>query len=120
MSKDEKDSVIRQVYYDADAGFGSIAETFKDANKVLNSITYNDVKDFLERQKSRQTKPYRGFNSYVAHEPLQEIQIDIADFTRSVKENEGYRYCFVAVDVFTKFCHAVPIKDKKPMHHYGQ
>ena len=113
MSKDEKDKVIRQVYYDADTGFGSIAETFKDAKKVLNSITYNDVKEFLERQKSRQTKPYRGFNSYVAHEPLQEIQIDIADFTRSVKENEGYRYCFVAVDVFTKFCHAVPIKDKK-------
>ena len=80
----------------------------------MNSITYNDVKDFLERQKSRQTKPYRGFNSYVAHEPLQEIQVDIADFTRSVKENEGYRYCFVVVDVFTKFCHAVPIKDKKP------
>ena len=114
MRKDEKDKFIRQVYYDADTGFGSIAETFKDAKKVLNSITYNDVKDFLERQKSRQTKPYRGFNSYVAHEPLQEIQVDIADFTRSVKENEGYRYCFVAVDVFTKFCHAVPIKDKKP------
>ena len=86
MSKDEKDKVIRQVYYDADTGFGSIAETFKDAKKVLNSITYNDVKEFLERQKSRQTKPYRGFNSYVAHEPLQEIQIDIADVTCSVKE----------------------------------
>ena len=68
----------------------------------------------MEPQKPRQTKPYRGFNSYVAHEPLQEIQIDIADFTRSVKENDGYRYCVVAVDVFTKFCHAVPIKDKKP------
>ena len=33
MSKDEKDKVIRQVYYDADTGFGSIAETFKDAKK---------------------------------------------------------------------------------------
>ena len=80
----------------------------------MSTITYNDVKEFLERQKPRQTKPYKGFNSYVAHEPLQEIQIDIADFTRSVKENDGYRYCFVAVDVFTKFCHAVPIKDKQP------
>ena len=28
----------------------------------------------------------------MAHEPLQEIQVDIADFTRSVKENKGYRY----------------------------
>jgi hypothetical protein len=68
----------------------------------------------LERQKSRQTKPYRGFNSYVAHEPLQEIQIDICDFTASGALNDGFRYLFVAVDIFTKFAHGVPIKDKQP------
>lgn len=71
------------------------------------------MKDFLSRQKVRQFKGYRGFNSYVAKEPLQEIQIDIADFTRSAEENGGIRYLFVAIDIFTKICHAVPIKDKK-------
>ena len=110
----EKDRIIRQVYYDADTGFGSIKSTYDDANKLLNTITYNDVKDFLERQKSRQTEGYRGFNSYVANEPLSEIQIDIADFTASGALNNGFRYLFVAVDIFTKFCHAVPIKDKQP------
>ena len=40
--------------------------------------------------------------------------MDIADFTRSAEVNDGYRYAFVAVDIFTKVCHAVPIKDKKP------
>ena len=117
MSKEDKenrDKVIRQVYYDADTGFGSIAETFKESKKILNTITYNDVKDFLERQKVRQFKAYRGFNSYVATEPLQELQIDIADFTASGAVNDGYRYCFVAIDIFTKYCHAVPIKDKRP------
>ena len=118
MSKEDKAQIIRSIYYDRESGFGSINDTYQQAKKVLSSITYNDVKEFLERQKSRQTKPYKGFNSYVAHEPLQEIQIDIADFTRSVKENDGYRYCFVAVDVFTKFCHAVPIKDKKAKRIY--
>ena len=114
MSKEDKDQIIRSIYYDSESGFGSINDTYQQAKKVLSSITYNDVKEFLERQKSRQTKPYRGFNSYVAHEPLQELQIDIADFTRSVEENNGYRYCFVAVDIFSKVCHAVPIKDKRP------
>lgn len=114
MSGDNKDTIIRQVYYDADTGFGSIAETYKDAKKVLSSITYNDVKDFLERQKSRQIKGYKGFNSYVANEPLQEIQCDIADFTASGALNDGYRYAFVAVDIFTKYLWAVPIKDKQP------
>ena len=110
----EKDRIIRTVYYDSDNGFGSISDTYRDANKILNTITYNDVKDFLERQKSRQTKGYRGFNSYVAHEPLQELQIDICDFTASGALNDGFRYLFVAVDIFTKFSHGVAIKDKQP------
>ena len=114
MSKEEKQQIIRGVYYDSETGFGSINNTYQQAKKTLNTITYNDVKEFLERQKSRQTKPYRGFNSYVAHGPLQEIQIDIADFTRSAEVNNGYRYLFVAVDIFTKMCHAVPIKNKEP------
>ena len=104
MSKEEKDKIIRQIYYDADTGFSSVSDTYHDAKKILNTITYNDVKDFLERQKTRQTKGYRGFNSYVAHEPLAEMQIDIADFTASGALNSGFRYLFVAVDIFTKFC----------------
>ena len=114
MSREVKDKIIRQIYYDSDSGFGSIKSTYDDANKILNTITYNDVKDFLERQKSRQTKGYRGFNSYVANEPLQEIQCDIADFTASGALNNGFRYLFVAVDIFTKFSHGVAIKDKQP------
>ena len=110
----DKDKIIRQIYYDVHDGFGSINETYKKAHHILNTITLNDVKDFLSRQKSRQTKAYTGFNSYVAKEPLQEIQIDISDFTRSAEMNDGYRYAFVAVDIFTKICHAVPIKNKQP------
>jgi hypothetical protein len=110
---ENKDRIIRQVYYN-ESGFGSIAETYKEAKKILNTITLNDVKDFLERQKTRQIKGYKGFNSYVADHALQEIQIDIAVFTDSTEENKGFAYCFVAIDIFTKFCHAVPIKDRKP------
>ena len=112
--KSEKDHVIRQIYYDVDTGFGSISETYRDAQKILNTITYNDVKDFLERQKSRQTKAYRGFNSYVANEPLQELQVDLGDFTASSDVNNGFRYMFLAVDIFSKYIHCVPVKDKKP------
>ena len=35
-------------------------------------------------------------------------------FTDSAEENKGFKYCFVAIDIFTKYSHAVPIKDKKP------
>ena len=109
-----KDRVIRQVYYDVDTGFGSINETYQNAKKILNTITYNDVKDFLERQKSRQFKKYHGYNSYVASKPLQELQIDIGDFTKSGAVNDGYRYMFLAVDIFSKYIHCVPVEDKEP------
>ena len=70
----------------------------------------NDVKEFLERQKVRQFKAYRGFSSYVATEPLQELQIDIADFTASGAVNDGYRYCFVAIDIFYQVLPCSPNK----------
>ena len=67
-----------------------------------------------KRNSNKQTKPYKGFSSYVAKEPLQEIQIELAIFIDSAPDNNAYKYVFVAVDIFTKICHAVPTKDKKP------
>ena len=63
---EDKDKIIRQIYYDPGDGFGSVSDIYKKAHHILNTITVNDVKEFLNKQKSRQTKPYRGFNSYVA------------------------------------------------------
>ena len=113
MSED-KDEITRGVYYDATDGYASINTTYNQAHHILNAITLHDVKDSVCRQKSRQIKSYRGVNSYVAKEPLQKLQMDIADSTRPAEVNEGYRYAFVAVDIFTKICHAVRTKDKTP------
>ena len=33
MSKEEKDKIIRQIYYDADSGFGGVSETYKTSKK---------------------------------------------------------------------------------------
>ena len=112
----DKDSIIRSIYYDADDGFDSIIATYRKANKVLNTITFADVKSFIEKQKgsNKQTKPYRGFNSYVAPGILHEIHIDLAIFTDSAKDTNGYKFLFVAIDIFSKYIWAVPIKDKKP------
>ena len=113
MSVDtEKNKIIRGVYY-GDDGFGSIRQTYEEAHKIMNSITYADVKNFLERQKSRQFKAYRGFNSYIADNPLEEIQLDISDFTESSAVNDGFRYALVGIDIFTKIATAIPIKTKQ-------
>ena len=66
MTVKDNDNTIRQIYYDPDEGFGSVSDTYKQAHHILNTITANDVKHFLDKQKSRQTKPYSGLNSCVA------------------------------------------------------
>ena len=112
-SQGNKDNILIHIYYNED-GFRSINETYKETNKQLNSITIEYTKQwFKKKQKGRQTKAYKGFNSYVADEPLEEIQIDLADFTRNAAENDGHRYCLVAVDVFTKMLWGVPINNKQ-------
>ena len=113
MGQEDEENILRTIYYNED-GSGSINETYKEAKKQLNTITIEDTKTWLEKQKGRQTKAYKGFNSYVADEPLEEIQIDLAIFTDSAPDNDGYKYVFVAVDVFAKIIWGVPIKDKKP------
>ena len=109
MSQEEKEKILRTIYYNED-GFGSVNKTYKEAKKQLNRITIEDTKKRLEKQKGRQTKPCNGFNSYVADEPLEEIQIGLAIFTDSAPDNNGYKYAFVAIDIFTKMLWAVPIK----------
>ena len=99
---EDKNKLIRGVYYDQENGFGSINDIYKQSHRILNIITLNDVNEFLNKQKSRQTKAYRGFNSYVAKAPLQAMQADLAVLTDSAPDNNGYTYVCVAVDIFTK------------------
>ena len=51
MSEESKDNIIRGVYYDAEKGVGSVSDTYKQAHHLPNTITVNDVKELLSRQK---------------------------------------------------------------------
>ena len=100
----DKDSVVRSIYYDKDDGFDRAIATYRKANKVLNTITVADVKSWLEKQKSKQTKAYRGFNSYVAPKALHELQIDIAIFTDSANDNSGLNYVLLLLIFSVNTC----------------
>ena len=116
MLNEEKETILRQIYYDTEHGFGSIYETYKQAVKLLPSVTLNDVKEFLAKLQSRQLKAYRGFNSYVAHEPLQEIQIDLADFTKSAEATMGLGMPLWQSTCFPNICGQCPARIKGQMN----
>jgi len=110
---ESKESTIKQVYENAASGHGSIRGTYIQANKINPGIRYVDVKEYLDKQQHRQTQfKYKGSNSFVSPHALFEIEIDLIDMTKKSEENDGYRYALVAIDNFTKFAHAVPIKNK--------
>ena len=56
----------------------------------------------------------KGYNSFVSNESLDQIQLDLADFTKNAEENDGYRFALVGVDVFSRYGWLVPMKTKQP------
>jgi hypothetical protein len=110
---DTKAQTLRELYYDED-GFMSTANLYKDAKRANPSITYADVKEWLAKQSSIQTLTKRTlYNSYVADHKLQVVGCDLADYSRSKEHNDGYAYIFMAIDYFTKFIVAYPLKTKQ-------
>ena len=106
------DAVVSKVYYDLSSGYGSIDNAWQAARTIDPKITKNNVKDFVARQEVRQTKKRRGDNSFIPFAPLEEFQIDLADFGSTATAT--YRYAFVSIDIFSQKLAVVPMKSKKP------
>ena len=101
---------MNDIYYNEKTGFQNQKLTYEAAKKRLSDITAEYVQEWFSKQKGQQLKPYRGFNSYIVDGPNQEVAADLADFSRNSIYNRDYGFIFIAVDAFTKFAWAVPIK----------
>ena len=103
------EAVIRNVYYNVDTGFGSAKKTLQQAWAIDPSITEEDVRRFLAKQKVKQdlTRKRRE-GSYVASAPREEFQADLADFG----ERASPRYGLACIDVFSRLATVIPIAEK--------
>ena len=111
----DKEKIIKSIYEDKELGYGSLKDTYRQAVKKDPDIRLADVKNYLNKLEHRQTQfKYKGFNSFVSPHPLFEIEVDLIDLTKKAQENNGFRYCMVAIDNFTKFAWGVAIKTKQP------
>ena len=78
MSEENKNAIIKDIYYDK-TGFGSVQSTYQKAHKKNTSITLKDVKDWVFKNVDETRKP-KGYNSYINDEAYQEYQIDLIFF----------------------------------------
>jgi hypothetical protein len=105
-----KDEILKFIYFDP-AGYGSVKETYADARKKDKSITMKDVKDFIDKH-VEQKKQLRGYNSFIAHEPKEEYQLDLFFIPKRDFPNETFVGGVLVIDIFTKFISIIPIKSK--------
>jgi hypothetical protein len=105
MSKDE---IIKKVYFEP-SGFGSRKTTLADSKKIDNSITNDDVKQFLKKNTEQKTQ-VKGYNSFIAPYPNYEYQVDL--FFINDLPDQKIKAGMVVIDIFTKFAAVIPIKGK--------
>jgi len=105
MSKDE---IIRKVYFDP-SGFSSRKITLADSKKLDNSITNDDVKQFLAKN-TEQKKQLKGYNSFVAPYANYEYQLDL--FFINDLPNQKLKIGLLLIDIFTKYAVVIPVKSK--------
>ena len=106
----DKNKIISNVYFDP-AGYSSIKTTLEDARKKDKTITYNDVKEWFQKN-IEQKKQLKGYNSYVANEAKFEYQIDLFFISPKDFPNETNIGGVLCIDIFSKFITIIPIKSK--------
>ena len=109
-----KAKTIKEVYNDP-AGFGTPAQTYKDAKKKDKTITLADVKKWFAQNVQRKSS-LKGVNSFVAQDPKQELQIDLFFITERQLPNQRMRIGMMAVNAFTKKMTVVPLASKDGAH----
>jgi hypothetical protein len=115
----EFDSRLKQIYYNPKepGSFGGKEALYRAAKQHgINNVTRPKVDDFAQTQRTYTLhKPCRkkfSRNPTVVHGIDSQWQADLADMQDYADSNDGNRYIFTVIDVFSKFAWAIPVKKK--------
>lgn len=109
----EMERKLENIYYDIEnpASYGGVAKLSK-----ISGIPFRTVKNWLKSQ-----------DTYTLHKPVRHkfirrkvlaygigdlMQCDLVDVSKLSKYNNGVKYLLTAIDVFSKYGYALPLKKK--------
>lgn len=98
------------------AAYSSPGRLYQVARKRFKKISKSDVVSFLEGETAytlhkRVVKKFRRRKTYAKH--LDYLwQLDLADVSSLAKENRGYRFLLVGIDILSRYAFVVPLKSK--------
>ena len=109
----EKNELLKKSYYDpfSAAGFAGAAKLAKVTGvqrNVVNKWIQNQDAYTLHKQYRKRFQRRKTIVSGI----LEQFQCDLIDIQKLKKENDGYGYIFMCIDVFSKMAHAIPLKTK--------
>src|SRR5689334_16587171 len=120
MGKIKIDEVLEKIFTNLDnpAAFTSFERVYQAARRLNKKITRDDVRKQLEASRTYTLhKPRRLKFPRLRTVPLgymTDWQADLADFQKVSRDNDGYRYLLVCVDVFSRMVFTAPVKSKSP------
>ena len=99
------------------AGFSGHDQLYKEALKLDPKIKRKDVQLFLESDRTYTLHKPRRVNfkrsKTIASGFMTDVQCDLADMQKLSRDNKGFRYILIGIDVLSKRVFAAPIKSKK-------
>jgi len=84
------------------------------------TISLKEVQDFIKKQSInqvyKQTKKIKSKQEFItAFSAYEKVQLDLLDYQKYSKQNKGFNYILIIVDIFSRKAFALPIKNKKPV-----
>lgn len=118
MEREEINKLLTKLYYNISEGesLGSAEKLFRNAKKIKPKITRRQVQEWLSTQ-----------DVYTLHKPARKRfkrnrvmvggidqiwEMDLVDLQSIKKYNNNFKYILTAIDCFSKFAWAQPLKDK--------
>ncbi|RWS20542.1 hypothetical protein B4U80_06503, partial [Leptotrombidium deliense] len=119
---DDKRKLLKNIYYNTrdSASFSSAEKLFQKAKLYSPTIKLKEVKEWLSGELTYTLhKPIRkNFkrNKIVARGVDDQWQADLVDVGKFDTQNDGNKFILTAIDVFSKFAFAEPIKNKNAVN----
>jgi transposase InsO family protein len=113
MTKKVSIDAINDIYYNPQEGLQSLEKLYKKLQERGIRITYKQLREYLQNQDLNQIFTRRKVKAYFplsSSAPFQRLQIDLLDMSNQAIR--GKRWIFVAVDVYTRYAFAIPMRNK--------
>ena len=111
------DETIKKLYKDYNYPSASrFSKILKDNN--IN-VTLTEIRRFIDSQSiaqvHKQIQHRRSkYRHFTASFPNETFQLDLLDYQKYSKQNNGYNWILICIDIFTRQAYARPIKKKIP------